>query len=74
MIDACRHKLEARLDMPPITPDCAQPGESQLARMTLQCGTEEARLGDMFAISHCATKDKLVIRDSNDKMDYLGAA
>lgn len=74
MIVACRHKPEARLDMSPITPDCAQLGESQLARIKLQYGTEEVRLGDMFAISHCATKDKLVIRDSNDKMDYLGAA
>ena len=72
MIITCRHRLEARLNMSPITPDCAQLSESQLARVKLRYGTEEVQLGDMFDLSRRA-KDKMIIRDSSDKMDYLGA-
>ena len=73
MIISCKHKLESRLDMSPITPDCAQSTESELGKTQLQYGAERVSLGDMFALSK-QEKDKMIIRNSSDKMDYLGSA
>lgn len=73
MIIVCKRKLKARLDMSPIVPGCARLSKSQLAKTELQYGAEKIQLGDAFEVSD-QEKDKMIVRDSTDKMDFLGAA